>query len=66
MIEPSMNECLKKKNQSDHDNQSEDKKISQLTKKKANLLVFFKANLLKRGKTRVSRTRLHLVLNLIG
>ena len=47
--------------QSDHDNQ-----ISQLTKKKANLLVFFKANLLKRGKTRVSRTRLHLVLNLIG
>ena len=57
---------FKKKNQSDHDNQSEDKKISQLTKKKANLLVFFKANLLKRGKTRVSRTRLHLVLNLIG
>ena len=35
-----MNECLKK-NQSDHDNQSEDKKISQLTKKKANLLVFW-------------------------
>ena len=28
MIERSMNECLKK--QSDHDNQSEDKKISQL------------------------------------
>ena len=40
MIERSMNECFKK-NQSDHDNQSEDKKISQLTKKKANLLVFF-------------------------
>ena len=40
MIERSMNECLKT-NQSDHDNQSEDKKISQLTKKKANLLVYF-------------------------
>ena len=41
MIERSMNECFKK-NQSDHDNQSEDKKISQLTKKKANLLFFLR------------------------
>ena len=35
---------VQKQNQSDHDSQSEDKKISQLTKKKANLFIFFKAN----------------------
>ena len=41
MIERSMNEGLKQ-NQSDHDSQSEDNKISQLTKKKANLFIFLR------------------------